>query len=112
MKHKSLILFVCLWSGAVCPIAHAELTVASLFGDHMVLQQGAPVIVWGTAAANDEVKVHFGAQQQETQADVHGRWRGTLDPMPVALEGSDLAISSAGAQAVFHDVLVGEVWLC
>src|SRR5476649_1379308 len=37
----------------------AAVQLASPFGDHMVLQQGRPVPVWGTAAAGETVTVEF-----------------------------------------------------
>ena len=40
--------------------ATAEVKLASPFGDHMVLQHGRPVPVWGTAAPGEQVTVVFG----------------------------------------------------
>ena len=37
--------------------AGAEVTLPSLLADHMVVQRGLPVHVWGTAAAHESVSV-------------------------------------------------------
>ncbi|MFT4691258.1 MAG: hypothetical protein ACI9OD_003481 [Limisphaerales bacterium] len=42
--------------------AAERLAVAQIFGNHMVLQQGAPVSVWGVAKAGAVVQVSFGGQ--------------------------------------------------
>ena len=41
---------------SVC-LAHADVTPASLFCDHAVLQQGVPIPVWGTADDGEKVTV-------------------------------------------------------
>jgi sialate O-acetylesterase len=39
-------------------LAAAEVKPHALFGNHMVLQRNAPLPIWGTADANEEVYVH------------------------------------------------------
>ena len=87
---------------------------ASPFGDHMVLQQGRPVPVWGTADNGETVTVDFAGQKQSTKAGADGRWRVDLAALVVSTEGRTLTVSgSASTQPIkFADVLVGEVWLC
>ncbi len=83
-----------------------------VFGDHMVLQAGAPVPIWGRAAPGALVTVSFAGQhKQVTAAPGDGSWRVVLEPLAVSAEAADLTVAT-GAALVFHDVLVGEVWLC
>jgi sialate O-acetylesterase len=83
-----------------------------VFGDHMVLQSGQPVPIWGWAAAGESITVSFGGQKKQTVAAAgDGAWKVELDPLGVSTQPADLTIS--GAETItFHDVLVGEVWLC
>lgn len=92
--------------------ARAELQVSPMFGDHMVLQRELPVPVWGKADPGDEVTVRFAGQEVETIADQHGQWMLRLPPMAASAEGRTMGIESAGTTKEFHDVLVGEVWVC
>ena len=39
--------------------AHADVTLPTLLADHMVIQRGLPVHVWGMAAPNELVTVTF-----------------------------------------------------
>ncbi|MEI6481739.1 MAG: sialate O-acetylesterase, partial [Candidatus Saccharibacteria bacterium] len=55
-------LFVTLLSVAV--LAQDNPVVSKLFSDHMVLQRGMPVPVWGTAKAGTRVTVKFGSQEK------------------------------------------------
>ncbi len=109
----SPLLFVCgLLSTATLAIATVQL--ASPFGDHMVLQQGQPVPVWGTAAAGESVTVEFGGQKKSTRAASDGKWRIDLSALPVSSEGRIFKVtgSATATPVALNDVLVGEVWIC
>jgi len=94
----------------------ADVSLPSLFSDHMVLQRAVPAPVWGTAAPGEEVKVEFGGQTKTTKADEKGKWSVKLDPLPVSFESRDLVVTgsapSKNPQRKVSDVLVGDVWLC
>jgi len=86
-----------------------ELLMPAIFSDHMVLQRGIKVPVWGLSEPERTVKVVFNGQSHEAIANSTGRWRVDLDPMaaggPHAMEISD------GKKTIrIADVLVGEVW--
>lgn len=81
-----------------------------LFSDHMVLQAGQPVPVWGMAEPGKKITVSFSGQTKSVQADAQGKWQVTLDPLEQA-DSQVLKVEGDGAVAI-NDVLVGEVWLC
>ena len=111
----TLTLLSALFLTSLLPLAAAELRLASVLADHMVLQRDKPVAVWGWADAGAEVTVEFAAQKKTSKADAHGKWLVKLDPMPASDQPRDLLISSNHqSQIISHqctDVLVGEVWL-
>ena len=84
-------------------------SLASPFGDGMVLQRERPVPVWGWAEPGTKVAVSFAGQTHEAVADGEGAWRVTLEPMKACAEPRTLCVEP-GALKV-SDVLVGEVWL-
>jgi sialate O-acetylesterase len=85
----------------------AAVKVPAIFSDHLVLQAGKPVAVWGTAAAGEKVTVGFAAQEKSTTAGQDGAWSVKLDPLKASPEPQMLKINTLTIQ----DVLVGEVWL-
>ena len=89
-------------------LALAEARLPALFSDHMVLQRNQPVPVWGQADNGERVTVEFAGQVKSTTADAEGRWKVMLDAMPASAEPRTLKAGSIS----FHDVVVGEVWLC
>lgn len=93
-------------------VAAAAVKLPAVFGDDMVLQRGRPVPVWGWADKDEEVAVSIAGQTLTTKADENGRWKVTLDKLDVGPPLTMTIKDSSGSTLVFHDVLVGEVWLC
>ena len=94
------------------PVASVTaLDLAAPFGDHMVLQRGVEVPVWGTAEAGSVVKVSFGGRDYLTTANASGKWSVRLGAMPANAEGKGLLVKSGGKAVSLKNVLVGDVWL-
>ncbi len=100
------IAFVCLVA-----TAHADVKLASIFGDSMVLQSEMPVPVWGWAEPGEEVAVTLGDQTKKVEADKDGRWQVKLDALKTNVEGQTLSVTGNNTVEL-NDVLVGEVWIC
>lgn len=92
-------------------ILRAELRIAPVFTDNMVLQRDRSVPVWGAAAPGAEVSVEFAGRTSSAVAGADGRWRVDLAPLPASKEPRTMTVSGAGA-LTFTNVLVGDVWLC
>ena len=90
-------------------VARAETRVSPLVGDHMVVQQGAPVRLTGTDVAGQEVRATMGAAHASARADAGGRWTLAL---PAVRAGGPYTLTVEGSSATrFDDVWGGEVWL-
>src|SRR5688572_28026146 len=94
--------------------AQAAVSLASPFGDHMVLQQSRPVPVCGTATAGEAVVVKFAGQARNAIADSDGRWRVDLAELAATSEPRTMTVSGAAdtPSITLTDVVVGEVWIC
>lgn len=91
--------------------AQAAVKLPAIFGDHMVLQQGCKLPVWGWAEPSEQVTVSAGGQQTSTITGADGRWRVALNNLTATGEPIELKIT--GKETItFTDVLVGEVWVC
>jgi sialate O-acetylesterase len=84
----------------------AGVKLPALISDHMVLQQGMPVRIWGTADPGEAVKVDFQGQSVAAKAGSNGKWEAWLKPL-IAAGPLELAVNNL----TIRDVLVGEVWL-
>jgi sialate O-acetylesterase len=100
------VVFICL---LVQSIAFADVKVAGIFNDHMVLQREKTVPVWGTAAVDEKVTVKFAGQEKSAVADKDGKWMVKLDALKT---GGPEVMTIAGKNTVtINDVLIGEVWI-
>ncbi|MBM3860131.1 MAG: sialate O-acetylesterase [Verrucomicrobia bacterium] len=96
---------------AFAGIAQAEVSLPAIFGNHMVLQRGIKVPVWGWAQFGERVIVKFGKQEKHAAVDkATGRWMVLLDPMEAGQTG-ELIVLGNGNSVKFTDVIVGDVWL-
>ena len=91
--------------------ARADVTCASLFTDHMVLQRDQPVPIWGTAAPWERVEVDFAGQHRSVSAGKDGHWMMRLKPLRASAVSRPLVVRGHN-RLVFADVLVGDVWFC
>ena len=94
----------------VCAHSRADVKVPVIFSDHMVLQRGMAVPVWGTAAPAEKVTVAIAGHSLTTTAGADGSWRVRLKPLAASARPLTLKVSASN-EITLTDVLVGEVWL-
>jgi sialate O-acetylesterase len=88
----------------------ADVKPAALFGDHMVLQQGMSVPVWGWADPGEQVTVSIAGQKQTVTAGDDRKWMVRLDNLKASADPIEMTIEGKNTIKI-TDVLVGEVWL-
>ena len=72
--------------GLVCIFQlYAEIKLSGIFGDNMVIQRDAPVMIWGWGDKGESVTVHFNGQYRKTKVTKNGRWE--LELKKCLLEG-------------------------
>lgn len=95
--------------------ANARLTLARVFGEHMVLQRDQPLRIWGHGPSGQKLRVSLAGQRAEAQVGSDGRWSAELSaltaggPHVLVVEPLDGPATQALRMA---DVLIGDVWLC
>jgi len=88
-----------------------ELKLAGIFGDHMVVQAGTAVPVWGWSEPGDSISVTLGKEMATTTATPDGHWSVRLMPQPASAEPQVMTVKGNKKTLTLKDVLVGEVWL-
>jgi sialate O-acetylesterase len=91
--------------------ARTSLWLPAVLGDHMVVQQGRPIAIWGRASAGVSVDASVdGGPNVSTVASDAGLFRIELPAMNAG-GPHQIRVASAGQERIITDVLVGEVWL-
>lgn len=108
-----LMVFAVILCGPMWVLNAADLKLAAVFSDHMVLQRDKSVPVWGWGDPGEQIAVEFSGSKQIVSADSSGKWTAKLEPMKANAEPQTMRIQggTADRQIQVEDVLVGEVWL-
>lgn len=90
----------------------AQVKLASLFTDNMVLQQQTKAAIWGWSSPGKKVSVISSWNKKTTtaKADDNGKWKAYLETP--AAGGPYSIIVSDGQPTQLNNVMIGEVWLC
>jgi len=102
----SLFLFVII-------LVKAELKVASVLGDNMVLQRNTEIKIWGNADPNKKVtvKTEWNNIEVNTTSNKQGEWLVKVNTTEAG--GPYLISIASGKEKVsINNILLGEVWLC
>ena len=102
-------LFVAAVFAAATLSSRAEVRLSNLFTDHMVLQRGQPLKIWGWAKPGEKVTVRFRQQKATAEAGPDGRWLVKLRSEKAG--GPDVLAVAGENLLTINDVLVGEVWI-
>lgn len=107
MKKTLLFMFVLSVS-----IAQARVTLPSLLGDNMVLQQCTSVKLWGKATPGMTVRItpSWSGQTVRCQSDAQGRWLVAVDTPQGGYTPYEIVFDD-GDTLTLKNVLIGEVWL-
>ena len=97
---------------AIAPPARADVELAGLFTDNMVLQRNSEAPIWGYADPGEEVTVEVSWRDEvaETTAHDDGTW---MVRVPTPGPGGPQTVTVRGDNSVtLENVMIGEVWLC
>ncbi len=101
-----------------------SLSLPNIFAEHMVLQRGEPVAVWGTCESNASVQVELllvDSNAVETvvssvtvSSGTNETWEASLPATVATPKGAHhvLVVTSEGEEILLDPVYVGDVWLC
>jgi len=90
--------------------APAQVRLPRLVSDGMVLQRQAQIRIWGWAAPNEKVTVHFLGKGYNTTTAPDGTWSIQL---PKLSAGGPYEMEIQGSNTItIRDILVGDVWVC
>ncbi len=87
------------------------LKLPKFYGENMVFQRNEPIIVSGTANANDEVLVNLNGEKSKVKVSANGEWQATLPAMKAGGPFPFKVESKLSENINFSKVYIGEVWL-
>jgi sialate O-acetylesterase len=100
-------------------VSHAQSTfkLANILQDNMVIQQGKPLRLWGTAKPGDAVKINvdWAGRVVTAHTDANGNWLGEIK-VPKAKPGDftphTIVIIDGNDNIKLSNLLIGDLWFC
>lgn len=92
--------------------AVAQLRVAKMFSDNMVIQRGQPVQIWGKAIPGKQVSVTFARENRNAIAGNDSAWKVVFKKQTASTKPQTVLVVSGTETVELKNVLVGDVWLC
>ncbi len=110
MKTKSILLVIFL---SCALLVRAEIKVASILGDNMVLQRNTEVKIWGNAKPGEKLTILTGWDKKQTPAACNEKGEWTAKVKTAEAGGPyEITVSTAKEKVILKNILLGEVWLC
>ena len=109
MKRKITFLLVLLL--VMVSSSYAQLEVATIFTDNMVLQRDTEVPIWGWTEEKTPVMVYFMDKKYSATVDAKGKWRAKL-PATAAGGPYEIRIEQGKNSKKLQNVLFGDIWVC
>lgn len=107
MKKTTILLVAFFLTISLC----AQVRLANIFSDNMVIQAHRPIKIWGYAPVEENVKVVVDEQIKTAVSDDRGKWQLLFPPMDY---GKEVKVKVVGRrnEIELKNVLIGDVWLC
>ena len=89
---------------------YAQISLPPFFSDHMVLQQGEEITIWGKASPQEKITGFFRGEIRKTKANNDGKWSLVFIN---ASSGGPYNLKLLGKNKIeLNNVFIGEVWFC
>lgn len=89
----------------------AQVELAAIFTNNMVLQRDTEVPIWGWGATNTTIQVTFDEKQYKATTDKDGKWMVKLPATPTG-ETYTITVAGNGASIELKNIVFGDVWVC
>ena len=114
MNKHSLVraaLLLCSQLGFAQVPAHADVHLAGIFGDHMVLQRNTHVQLWGSAGAGELIRVRPSWYEKDAAVTAGPDGHFSVQLTTPEASGPHTIRLSGKNELTLSDVMIGEVWL-
>lgn len=92
--------------------AIAQLSLAKIFSDNMMLQRDKPVHIWGRAVPGKNVSISFAKENKTIKAKPDSSWSVYLNLQKANTRPQHLTVSSGNDKIVLENILIGDIWVC
>lgn len=92
--------------------ATAQLRVAKILSDNMVIQRDKPICIWGKAVPGKAVIITLAKETKSAKAGTDSSWSIYFSPQKANEHPQNLMVTSGDEKIILNNILIGDVWLC
>jgi len=94
---------------ALCPMAHADISLPKLLSDGLVLQREMPSTLWGWASDGEPVTMYLNKKKVAATTARNGEWSLSIDGLTA---GGPHTLTLKGNNSItLKDIYFGDVWV-
>jgi sialate O-acetylesterase len=93
-------------------VAIAQLKLAKIFSDNMLLQREQPIHIWGKSIPGTRVTVLFAKERRNAVVQNDSTWVVSLPKQNANTQPQPVFIISGNEKITLKNILIGDVWLC
>ena len=91
---------------------NAQLQVARIFSDNMVLQRERPVHIWGTGIPGKHVVVLFANSTKVSAVNADSTWSVYFKEQKANTTPQSISVTCDEQAIVLANILIGDIWIC
>lgn len=107
---RSVISFLILIVGTYS--ATAQLQLAKIFTDNMLLQRDQPIHIWGKGIPGNVVQIVFDKATKTTIVNKDAEWKISFAKKNASVKPVSLTVNSGSENINIKNILIGDIWLC
>ncbi len=92
--------------------ANAQLQLAKVFSDNMVLQRDQPIHLWGKGIPGKKLVAMVGAAKKTTVIEADSVWNIFVDKQQANSNPQQMIITCGEEIITCHNILIGDIWVC
>ena len=93
-------------------ISVAQLKLANIFSDNMILQRDKPIHIWGEAVPGKVIVVSFGKESRSAKVKTDSTWGIYLTKQKANRNPQTLSVVSGDERISLNNILIGDIWIC
>jgi sialate O-acetylesterase len=90
----------------------AQLKVADIFADNMVLQRGERIHIWGSGVPGQKVQVRFASKSNNATVKTDSTWGVYFAKQKANTKPQVINITSGSEEIQLQNILIGDIWIC
>lgn len=90
----------------------AQLKLAAIFSNNMVLQRDQPIHIWGKGMPGQQINIFFAKEKRQIIVTQDSTWSVYFKKQKANSQPQSVMISGDNKKIELENILIGDLWLC